>query len=289
MPDKVLVQIQRVQRLRIKARQHHIDYKKDVHLRKILLLHTLGDVLPVRIEILNAIGSAKHAVIIVHDTGEQFCRMLITLTVHVLIGTVTEYGSNLIAICFGSCRVQFLEYVIILSEGLDGIHGKQSRIDVLALRMYMLFMMLKDMFCNLTDTLIVMIQVINVDVMTLAVLRIVQLFRVNALHSNVMSEQSTLILDREAEDVSICNGILNHVAVQAGITLGTIRHQACIEYVSSRSAVSTLVGLKDRRSREADIIGSLEVAFNISVHLTELGAVTFINDEDHLFVSVRVH
>ena len=215
--------------------------------------------------------------------------MLVTLTIHVLICTVTEDSGNLILLIFRSCRVQFLEHIIILSNGLDGIHGKQSRIDILALRMYMLFMMLKDMFCNLTDTLIVMIQVINVDIMTLAVLRIVQLFRVNALHSNVVGEQSTLILNREAKNVTVRNGILNHIAMQARITLGTIRHQACIEYVSSSSAVSTLVCLEDRRSREADIIGSLEVAFNISVHLTELGTVTLINDEDHLFVSVRVH
>ena len=45
--------------------------------------------------------------------------------------------------------------------------------------MNMLFMVFQNMLRDLTDALIVMIQVVDVDVMTFAILWIIQLFRVD--------------------------------------------------------------------------------------------------------------
>ena len=58
----------------------------------------------------------------------------------------------------------------------------------------MLFMMLKDMLCNASNTLIIMVQRFHVDFMTLAVFRVIQLFRVNTLYSKIPCKDGTLIL-----------------------------------------------------------------------------------------------
>ena len=125
--------------------------------------------------------------------------------------------------------------------------------------------------------------------MALAVFRVIQLLRVDTLHGNVMREQSTLILHRKAENIAICNGILNHIAMQAGIALRPIRKKTGVEHIGSGSAVSTLIRLKDRCTSKADIICFLEVTVDITVHLSELRAVALINDENHLLCAERIH
>lgn len=85
-----------------------------------------------------------------------------------------------ISILFQTNCVERLKGVIVLAERLDGVDSKERSINVFALRMNMLFMVLKDMSSNLLNAFIIVIEVINVDVMTLAVFRIIQLLRIDA-------------------------------------------------------------------------------------------------------------
>ena len=215
--------------------------------------------------------------------------MLVPLAVHVLICAVAENGSNFIAVRFLPGSVQFFENIIILPQGLNGIHGKKGSINILALGVDMLLMMLKDMLRDLPDPLIGMIEFININVMPLAILRVVQLLRINAPHCDMMGENRSLILHGETKDIPIGNGVLDHIAMQAGITLGTIRHQSGIEHVGSRPAIGPLIRLKNRCSREADIIRFLEVAVNIPVHFPKLTAMALVNDENDLLITVGIH
>ena len=50
MPDKILIEVERVAGLRVKACQEHIDYKQNIDLRQALLLHSLGDIFSVRVK-----------------------------------------------------------------------------------------------------------------------------------------------------------------------------------------------------------------------------------------------
>ena len=215
--------------------------------------------------------------------------MLVAPAVHVFICAITENRGDFVAVFLGSCLIQFLERIVIFSKSLNRIHCKKRRIDILALRMYMLLMVLQNMLRDFPDSLIVMIEVVNIDIVAFAVLRIIQLFQINTFHRNPMRKDGSLVLDREAKDISIRDRILDHVAVQAGFPPAAVRLQSRVEHIRGGSAVCPSVCLKDRRSRETDVIGSLKMALNIPMHLPELRPVALIDNENHLFVPVRIH
>ena len=54
-------------------------------------------------------------------------------------------------------------------------------------------------------------------------------------------------------------------------------------------SLRTFIFGKDRRSREPDVVGVLKVLANLSMHLSELRAVTLINDEYAFLLSECTH
>ena len=101
--------------------------------------------------------------------------MFICTIIHILICLIRKDCSNFQLLIFRGCVIQLFELVIILSKGLNLIHCEQRCINIFALGMYMLLMMFKNMLCNSCNTLIIMIQWLHINFMTLAVLRIIQL------------------------------------------------------------------------------------------------------------------
>ena len=120
--------------------------------------------------------------------------MFICTIIHIFICLIGKDCSHFQLLIIWCCIIQLLELVIILSKGLNLIHCEQCCINILALWMYMLFMMFKDMLCNASNTLIIMVQRFHVDFMTLAVFRVIQLFRVNTFYSKIPCKDGTLIL-----------------------------------------------------------------------------------------------
>ena len=196
--------------------------------------------------------------------------MFITLAIHILVSAIAEDGSYFISVFFRSGCIQFLENIIVLTKCFDGIYCKECRVDIFTLWMYMLFMMFKNVFRDLMNTFLIMVQIININFLTFAIFRIVQLFRIYVLLPHLMCKQCSLILDGETKDITVGNCIFDHITMQTGIPFCTIRHQARIEYISGSSAICPFIGFKDRCTCKTNIVGSLEVALNISMHLTEL-------------------
>ena len=141
--------------------------------------------------------------------------MFICTIIHIFICLIGKDCSHFQLLIIWYRIVHLPELIIILSKGLNLIHCEQCCINILSLWMHMLFMMLKDMLCNASNTLIIMVQRFHVDFMTLAVFRVIQLFRVNTLYSKIPCKDGTLILYRESKHVTVCNRILNHVFMQA--------------------------------------------------------------------------
>ena len=104
-----------------------------------------------------------------------------------------------------------------------------------------------------------------------------------------MGKQGPLVLHGEAKDIPVGDGVLDHIAVQAGVPLGAVRHQTGIEHIGGGSAIGALVRLKDRGPGETDVIGLPEVAVDIAVHLPELAAMALIDDENDFLIPVGVH
>ena len=215
--------------------------------------------------------------------------MLITFAVHVLISAEAEDGGNPEAVILIAGFVQLFEDVIIFPKGLDRINSEKCRVNVLSLRVHMLFMVLKDMFRNFPDALVIVVQAVNIDAMPLAVLRVIQLFRIDPLHGDAMGKQRPLIFHGEAQNVPVCDGVFYHISVEAGFARRSVRHVTGVEYVRCSSAVCPFVGLKNGCTGESDIVRLLEVPVDVRVHLSELGAVTLVNDKDHLLGTERVH
>ena len=78
--------------------------------------------------------------------------------------------------------------------------------------MHMLLMMLKNMFCNAGNTFIIMIQRFHINLMTLTIFWIVQLFWVNTL-SKISCKDGALVLYGKSKHVTVCNRIFNHVSM----------------------------------------------------------------------------
>ena len=215
--------------------------------------------------------------------------MFVTLAVHVLVGAVAEDCRDFVAVGLRARVVQFLECIVVLAQGLDGVNREEGGVNVLALGMDVLLMVLKNVLRHLADAFFVMVEIVDVDLVALAVFGVIQHVRINAPHGNPVGEDRPLVLHREAEDVPVGNGVLDHIPVQAGIPLGSVRHQAGIEDIRRGSAVGALVGFEDRGTGEADVICVPEVPVDVSVHLAELAAVAFVDDEDDLLVPVGIH
>ena len=284
VPDEVLVQIQRVQRLGVEPGEHHVDHQQDVHLRKVLLLHAPRDVLAVRIEGVQREGRAEHRVVVVHAAPQKLLGVLVAALVHVLVGLVREDCGHAVALALRPRLVQCLERVVILPERLDGIDREQRRVDVLSLRVDMLLVMLEDVLRDDADALVVMIQGVQIEVVAATVIRVAQTLRVDAVRGDLLRENRPLVLDGEPQDVAVRDSVLNHVAVQAGIQL-----RAGIEHVGGRPAVLALVRLENRRTRESDVVRVAEMPLDVAVHLAELAAVALVDDEHDLLVAVRIH
>ena len=85
------------------------------------------------------------------------------------------------------------------------------------------------------------------------------------------------------------NGVLDHIPVQAGIPFCSVRPQARREHIRCGSSAGAGIGGENRCAGETDVVRFGEMPVDIPVHLSELGTVAFINDENHLFVPVGVH
>ena len=217
VPDEVLVQVKSVQRLRVEPRQHHINHQQDVHLRQILLLHAARDVLAVCIEGIQPECRAEHRVVVIHTAIQQLLRVLVAALVHVAVGLIREDGGHAIPLVVISRLIQSLERVVVLAQRLDGVHREQCCVHILALRVGVLLVMLKDVLSHQADTLVVVIQRLQIEVVASAIIRVTQLLGINAIRGNMLGENRTLVLDREAQHVSVRNRVFNHVAMQAGI------------------------------------------------------------------------
>lgn len=120
--------------------------------------------------------------------------------------------------------------------------------------------------------------------MATAVVGVVHLLGVDAGRRDLLGEDRALVLDREPQHVAVGDRVLDHVAVQAGVQLGSR-----VEHVGGRPAVLAAVRLEDGRAREPDVVRVAEVALDVAVHLAELAAMALVDDEHDLLVAIRVH
>ncbi len=204
VPDKILIKEQRVRRLAVKTCQEHIHNQKQVNLRQVFLLHTLGNILAVGIKLTE----------VVHAGSQMFASVLIWAFFHVLIGLISEDSCNLI-----SLRVMHLHIVVILHQRLNLIDGKNGCINIVVFQSCMLVQVFKDISQNGSNTLIGMIQFVKVYLVTLAVFRIVQRFRVNLRVLDARDRNTSHVFDREPKHITVSNGFLNHVLMNARVKL----------------------------------------------------------------------
>ena len=62
-----------------------------------------------------------------------------------------------------------------------------------------------------------------------------------------------------------------------------------MENIRCGTTIRTLVFLKNRCSSESDVICSFKMLFNLTMHLSELGTMTLINDKYNLLILVCIH
>ena len=89
------------------------------------------------------------------------------------------------------------------------------------------------------------------------------------------------VFDMETEDIVIEDSVLDQIVMYALAE----EHFGGLSDLAFRFAVH----FKARRTGEAEELSLLEVAYNVLVHITELTAVTLVDDEDNLFVSICAH
>ena len=214
MPHEVLIQKQSVRRLAVKACQEHIHNQKQVNLRKVFLFHALRNILAVSIELAEVIVSAEHIVVVLHASFQMLASMLIGAFLHVLIGLISENCCNLIPF-----RIMSLHVVIILHQSLNLIDSEDGCINIVVFQPCMLIQVFKDIFRNGSNTFVRMIQFVKVNLMTLAVFRIVQCLRVNLCILDACDGNASHVLNREPKHIAVSDGFLNHVLMDARVKL----------------------------------------------------------------------
>ena len=128
---QVLIHIERVELLGIKACEEHSDNKKKVERLHIgtLLLHAQVDVVIIGTEVVGREVGVEHAVVVVHDSLQLVCRHLIVgetlvhaclLIVLAVIGSVGKHRTD------AYLRIEFLEYLVVAKQHGDRLYGKQG-------------------------------------------------------------------------------------------------------------------------------------------------------------------
>ena len=118
---QVLIHIQRVEFLGIKACEEHSDNKKKVEGLHVgtLLLHAQVDVIIIGTEVVGREIGMEHAVVVVHDSLQLVCRYLIVgetlvhaclLIILAVISSVGEHRTD------AYLRIEFLEYLIVAKQ-----------------------------------------------------------------------------------------------------------------------------------------------------------------------------
>ena len=289
MPDQVFIQIKGVERFGVKPGEHHVDYKQNIDLRQVLLLHAFGDIFSVGVKGFNGIRSAEHLVVIINTAGKQLSGVLIPFAIKVLIGAITENSRNFILRRRVHSFVQFFQYIIVFAECFDGVHREKGCINILSLRMDMPIVVLQNVFSHLADPVIVMIECINVNTVLFAVYRVIQLLRIDPNQIDLMGKDRALIFHGKSQYIAIRDRVFDHIAVQTGIPFCPVRQQSSVENIGCCPAIRAFVCFKNRRAGKTDVIGISEMTFNIGMHPPELGAVTLIDDKDNFFVPEAVH
>ena len=176
-----------------------------------------------------------------------------------------------------------LHVVVILYQCLNLIDGEDGCIYIVVFQPCMLVQVSKDIFRNGSNTLIGMIQFVKVNLMTLAVFRIVQCLRFNLRIIDTCDGNASHVLNREPKHIAVSNGLLNHVLMNAGVKLPRM------EDVCRCLSLRAFVFGKDRRTCEPDVVGILEMLANLSMHLSELRAMALIDDEHAFLLSECIH
>ena len=210
--------------------------------------------------------------------------MLIGSIIHIFIRLIGKDSSDFQPFIFRKLIIVCLEFIIIFTKSLNGIYRKKSRVNILPLRMNMLLMMLHDMIYNRLNPFLIMIQLRHINIMSLAIFRVIQLLRIDAIFLYLTGKNCPLILHGKPKHVPVSNRILYHVPMQACIQLS-----ASVEHISGCTPVSPFIFLKNRRTGKTNIICVLEMLLNLSMHLSKLAPVTFINNKDHFLVFISIH
>ena len=259
MIDKGFIKEQCIRGLAVKARKKHIHNNKQIDLWNILLFQTFCNILTVSIKSCKVKTRAKHSVVIVHALLQIPCRMFVLSFRKFFVRLKGEDSTNLVAFV-----ILLLENVVIIHKRLYLINCKQRRIYIFSCRLNMRIKRRKNMFCNHRDTMRIVIQFIKFNVLALAVIRVVNFFRVKTLYRNTVCADGTHILNREAEYIAVCYSLFNHIAMNTRVKCSRKEH------ICRCPTVASFIFFKDRRSCEADVITVVEMPLDVAVHFSEL-------------------
>ena len=185
---KILIYIKRVELFSIEAREEHTYNQQKVERLHILLalLHSLVNIIVVCAEIICREGCAEHLVVIIDDH-------LQLVRCYILVGKALSHTSQLVILATISCvckystyfdiRFKRLEYLVVFQQHRNRLNSKQCIEVAIESRFFVVVENKLRNFCHTTLRL-------QIDI---------------AL--------SLIVLNKEAEDILICDGILNHILV----------------------------------------------------------------------------
>ena len=201
---QILIDIEGIQFLGIKACQEHSHYKQQVEWFHfgLFLLHAQVDVIIVSAEVVCSESRSEHLVVIIHD-GLKFisCHILIfkslvhasLIVVLTVISCVCEYSTDL------DFRIEQLEYLVIFQEHRHRLDGKKGVIFSVKRRFIEI---VKDELSNFSHSLLVE--------------------QVNAL-------LSLIVFYQKAKHIFISNGILNEIVVQT-VAITSLVDLSCLAF-----------------------------------------------------------
>ena len=160
-----------------------------------------------------------------------------------------------------------LEDVVVFDKSFNRGNSKDSR--VLTISRFG-FVVLDDVVCNEGHSLIRHIEFANIN--RVSQCRIVPV---------KIAFHRLYVLNMETEDIVIEDSILDQIVMQTFPK----QHFGGLRDLALRLSVHFKTG----RTGKAKELRFLEMPNNILVHISELAAVAFVNDEDNLFVTVCVH
>ena len=257
---KLLIHVEDGERLGVEAGEEHIHHEQNVELLGLLALDAIRDVLVVGGEGVRGEVRAVAGVVVADDALQGVAAQLV-LALGVLVRAVGEYRAD------GEVVVDGLEEVVVADERRDGRDGEDGRVLAVA-----------------RPRLVVADDVVGDERQPLV--RAVHFLRVDPLDERavlllVVALDRLDVLDVEAEDVVVENGVLDEVVVQAlaekrlgGEDAMPLRHA---------------VHLEAWRPGEAEELRVCEVPDDVTVHVSELATVTFVDDEHDFLVLVGVH